>query len=193
MDASANYAATPEGEPATPPRPMSSAAPALSSGIGGVVRPATSASRPPTGPVSARMRAPASGRTNRRSAAITSQPAQASSDASAITTPSARARQLQMRATGTFALNKSDTGRVSVQSMNSPELKKMETVSLLRDSVPGPKDWISEMHASQRPGEWSFADKLLELNEEKHMIVQQAIDKVPSCEQTLVKCTQHAP
>jgi hypothetical protein len=98
-----------------------------------------------------------------------------------------------MRATGTFALNKSDTGRVSVQSMNSPELKKMETVSLLRDSVPGPKDWISEMHASQRPGEWSFADKLLELNEEKHMIVQQAIDKVPSCEQTLVKCTQHAP
>jgi hypothetical protein len=148
------------------------------SSIGGVVRPATSAaSRPATGQASARLRAPASGRTNRRTAATAPlTTVQVAANTTALL--SAPALQLQMRSTGTFALNKTDSGRLSVASTNEPAVRKMETVSLLRDTVPGPKEWISEMHASQKLGVLTFADKLLELNEEKQMIMQQAIDKV---------------
>ena len=146
----------------------------------GATRPATTG-----GVASARTRTHASGSSNRREAAA------ATPAAAPPATPPSRfnvtasgsqvlpgvIRPEQLRSTGQFSQTHTSTGRAAVESSNVGAARKAETVSLARLKVPEPKEWISEAKASMKMGKLSFADKLLDLNEEKEKSMQKAYER----------------
>jgi hypothetical protein len=61
--------------------------------------------------------------------------------------------------------------------MTTPHTRKRETVGLWRMRVAESEDWMSETKDKFRLRSLTFADRLLEMNEEKEKLYQQAFDK----------------